>query len=159
MFLWSREYPVSEAAKDSEVSQRITIDIEVCTNQLLPTTIILGGPGVIVQIDESLFQHKPKGLLTPKIHCLYNYSITEEDPPAVKCGCSDLLTPHTPALGYMEIVSQRDAATLLPIIQAHVAPGTIIHSDQWAAYNHRQSLDHVCGSYYPQSHQERRSST
>ena len=29
----------------------------------------------------------------------------------------------------MEIVSQRDRRTLLPIIQAHTTPGTIIHSD------------------------------
>ena len=35
----------------------------------------------------------------------------------------------------MEIVSTRDAATLLPIIQSHTAPGTIIDSDQWRAYN------------------------
>ena len=33
---------------------------EVCSPKLLQTPIILGGPGVIVQIDESLFRHKPK---------------------------------------------------------------------------------------------------
>ena len=33
---------------------------------------------------------------------------------------------------------------LLPIINSHVAPGTIIHSDEWRAYNHVSTLPNVC---------------
>ena len=43
-------------------------------------------------------------------------------------------TSFKPVRGYMEIVDRRDAATLIPIIERHVAPGSIIYSDQWRAY-------------------------
>ena len=45
----------------------------------------------------------------------------------------------------MEIVAQRDAATStsLPIIKTHVARGSIVHSDQWAAYGQVASLPNV----------------
>ena len=52
-------------------------------------------------------------------------------------------TSQTPALGYMEVVRRRDAATLLPVIAAHTAPGTVIHSDEWAAYRRVQTLPTV----------------
>ena len=35
--------------------------LERCAPQhFLNTTILLGGPGKVVQVDESLFRHKPK---------------------------------------------------------------------------------------------------
>ena len=43
----------------------------------------------------------------------------------------------------MEIVQQRDAAALLPIIQAHTAQGTTVHSDDWSAYRRVASLPNV----------------
>ena len=50
---------------------------------------------------------------------------------------------QTPALGVMKIVPSRDQATLLPIIQQHVYPGSVVWSDEWTAYNHVQSLTPV----------------
>ena len=49
-------------------------------------------------------------------------------------------TSHQPALGYMQIVPDRRVATLLPIIETHVANGSIIHSDEWRAYRQVSSL-------------------
>ena len=43
----------------------------------------------------------------------------------------------------MQVVQRRDAATLLPIIQAHTAPGSIVHCDDWAAYRRVQGLGNV----------------
>ena len=43
----------------------------------------------------------------------------------------------------MQIVPNRRAATLLPIIQAHVQPGTTVHSDEWSAYQRVQGLPNV----------------
>ena len=44
-------------------------------------------------------------------------------------------TSHIPALWYMELVQTRNAATLLLNIQRHVAPGAVVHSNQWRTYS------------------------
>ena len=65
MYWWSRQYAVTEAARVAEVNEGSAIDVyrwlrEVCSTKLLRTPIVLGGPGVVVEIDESQFRHKPK---------------------------------------------------------------------------------------------------
>ena len=106
--------------------------------------IKLGGHGTIVHIDESVFSHKPK--VKKKICNLPYTSISiimitslqfHRGRPADKevwvfGMCS---TSTQPSLGYMEIVSTRDANTLLPIIRDRILPGTTIWSDSWRAYH------------------------
>ena len=65
IYLWARDYPVRDVAHEAEVDKNTACDVmnwfrEVCSTTLLGTTIQLGGPGKVVQIDESLFRHKPK---------------------------------------------------------------------------------------------------
>ena len=52
-------------------------------------------------------------------------------------------TSSTPAVGFMQVVTNRDSATLQPIIQAHTRPGTIIHSDKWGGYNNVDLLPNI----------------
>ena len=66
LFYWSvREYPVTDAAEEAKVEPNTAVAVyqwlrEVCSMKLIQTRIQLGGNGAIVQIDESLFRHKPK---------------------------------------------------------------------------------------------------
>ena len=88
-----------------------------------------GGPGIICQIDESLFCHKQK----------YGKGRASETQTWV-FGIAD--TSFSPARFYMEVVPNRSAETLLHIIARVCKPGTIIHSDKWAAY---KSINRVLG--------------
>ena len=65
LYWWVREYPVTDMMQEADVDKGTAIDIyrwlrEVCSTKLVATPIQLGGSGVIVQVDESLFRHKPK---------------------------------------------------------------------------------------------------
>ena len=86
IYLWSREYPVGDVAEEVDVSNRMAIDVyqwlrDVCSTALLQQPIILGGSVSAVQIDESLFRHKPKVIQTTLVseRCwqyFYYYRIT-----------------------------------------------------------------------------------
>ena len=55
-------------------------------------------------------------------------------------------TQYVPARPYLRLVRRRNAATLLGIMQRQVQPGSILHTDQWAAYRQIQrqlGLNHI----------------
>ena len=65
LYWWVREYPVSDAAEEAEVTRATGIQAylyftDVCTAKLLQAPILLGGHGIILQVDDSLYRHKPK---------------------------------------------------------------------------------------------------
>ena len=65
LYVWSREYPIKDAKEEASVSHKTAVDVyqwlrEVCSTFLLSDPMKLGGPGIVVQVDESQFSHKPK---------------------------------------------------------------------------------------------------
>lgn len=90
---------------------------EVCKITLLENGEKLGGVGKIVQFDESKFG-KRKYHLDHHVEGQWIFGGIEEN--SRKC--------------FLVAVEKRDEATLLPIIQKWIAPGTIIVSDCWKAY-------------------------
>jgi len=104
----------------------------VCTLAIEKPKIKLGGPGHIVEIDESLFAkvkyNRGKDLWRKQVWVF---------------GLVDRITGEI----YFEIVPDRTAETLLNVIEQHVLPGTLIYSDQWRAYDkisllHNQQVQH-----------------
>ena len=69
LHFWARQNPVSDTAECAKVALNTAVDVyqwlrEVCSTRLINDgPVMLGGNGVVVQIDESLFKHKPKVLV------------------------------------------------------------------------------------------------
>ena len=130
MYLWATKASNKQTQLQTGLSNHTIIDAfaclrEICGRYLQENPIQLGGPGIIVQVDESQFSHKPK----------HHRGRAAENPFWV-FGIVD--TSFKPSVGFMEIVENRGAEILLPIIQSVVRPGSIVHSDEWRSYRQIQ---------------------
>ncbi|KCZ78426.1 hypothetical protein H311_00547, partial [Anncaliia algerae PRA109] len=91
---------------------------EVCAIYFIRNPVLLGGPGRVVQIDESLFvRRKNNSGRMPNINWVF--------------GGIDCLSKEC----FLLPVAQRNACTLIPIIRTYIRPGSIIMSDLWKAYD------------------------
>ena len=92
---------------------------------ILKSIFSLGGPGHVVQIDESLVARRK-----------YNHGRHLRNQWVFGLQLVDV---HS-GIGIIRLVPNRDRATLLPIIQEVVLPGNTIHSDYWG---------HICTELFP----------
>nr|XP_047146837.1 uncharacterized protein LOC124819359 [Hydra vulgaris] len=130
MFLWILEVPVTAASEVVGVNEKTSIQWyqyfrDICSFKTMDVAAVnqLGGPGLIVEIDESLFFKR-------------KYNVEHNVEKHWIFGAFDV----TSKKGYLRRVEDRTAQTLVPIIQQWVAPGSIIHSDQWASYTNLNNL-------------------
>ena len=113
---------------------------DICVEELLVIPEPIGASGIIVEIDESKFG-KPKYNRGRLLTGQWVFGMVER-------GTDKMV---------MVTVPDRSTATLLPIIQTFVLPGTMIYYDEWASYNilahtsyHHETVnhsEHFCGSY------------
>ena len=96
---------------------------DVCAQYFIDNPVMLGGPGKIVEINESKFGKRK-----------YNQGRYKEGHwvfGAIERDSND---------AFMVEVTDRSANALLPIIQTYIRPGTTVFSDEWRAYSQITSL-------------------
>ena len=128
---WFCDVSVKDVVRHYDQSESTVFRIHLSLRRLvladlIRNPVVLGGQGIVCAIDETLLSHKRK----------YNRGRSPRE--QVWCfGIAD--TSFSPAKCFMQIVPDRKRETLLPIIERVCRQGTVIHSDQWAAYASIQS--------------------
>ncbi len=122
-YWWATGQPVGNAMRETGHSSNTIVDWynfhrDVCMQYFIDHPVQIGGPGKVVEIDESKFG-KRKFNRGRRVDGHWVFG-------GIERGSSE---------AFMVEVSDRSAATLLPLIQRHVLPGTTVLSDQWRAYS------------------------
>ena len=124
-FFWVNDFSNKQCVLHAQVSPKTVVDWynfcrEVCLVILEQDQHqVIGGPGVIVEIDESKFgkrkYHKGK-----RVDGVWVFGGIERDN---KANC------------FFFVLEDRSADTLIPLILDHIRPGSIIISDLWKGYS------------------------
>jgi transposase-like protein len=88
---------------------------------------VIGGPGIVVEIDESKFGKRKyhRGHRVEGAWVIGGVERTQE------------------RLLFAEVVQRRDANTLMEVLSRHIAAGSIVHTDLWRGYWQMDTLLNV----------------
>ena len=120
------ERDVSNAINKNNVVDWNNFLCELCAANLLANPMANGGPNTTVEVDKSLFTRRK------------NHQ-GQQLPPQWEFGGICRETREC----FMYTMPDRRAATLLPIIQGSIRPGTTIMPDMWAAYGGIQAMGYA----------------
>ncbi len=122
-YCWARDYMQIHAAEEARVAPNTACDWyehcrDACEEWLEAHPVLIGGQGVEVEIDESLFFKRKanRGFFRNGHGWVFG---------GIERGTGRC---------FLVEVARRDRATLLPLIRQYIRPGTRILSDDWASY-------------------------
>ncbi|KII74759.1 hypothetical protein RF11_05896 [Thelohanellus kitauei] len=101
--------------------------LQVCTDCINDNREVIGGPGVEVEIDESLFYRRKynRGRI---LGCGWFFGAVER---------------HDHSKSFLMVFPNQKKETLIPIIRERIARGSIIISDCWKAYNELSECGYI----------------
>jgi len=130
VYNWAYQVPVKHSVDQIGLSETRIIQWnqfirDLCSWDLLHRPIEIGGPGLTVQIDESQVAKR-------KYH-------RGRYVPGSERWVFGGVCPQT-GEGFLELVPNRRAETLLQVIERRIRPGSTINSDMFASYNGIQNI-------------------
>ena len=125
IYFWAHKYPQEIVIHELQISHTTVVDFynfcrEVCSIVLERDSEPIGGPGKIVEIDESKFG-KRKYNRGKRVDGCWVFGGIERDSNPPKC--------------FFCTVTDRSAQTLIPLIKRWILPGTTVVSDCWKSYS------------------------
>lgn len=126
LYFWGSGAKLSDIKKHCVLSKSVLIKLknmlaEKIKKHFACNTIMLGGLGKIVQIDETMLNHKAKAH-RGRFPVLQTWALGMVD-------CST-----APGKGLFVLIPDKSAKSILPLINKHVRPGTIIYTDEAKVY-------------------------